>query len=498
MGVGEENGRWGLGLKLWSAVATTIVLAAGLALVGLAAPGPRIALAADPWSITQITDNGVNDEVPQVSGNRIVWRAYDGHDHEIMLYDAITGAITQLTDNAAEDWEPHIAGAAVVWLAVPDGVHSELMVRDLDTGAVRSVGTGPWFGTYDIHDGLVTWSSNDGTSTDGSATLFVSDVPGGATRQVPLGRSYRAIWPTTDGRYVLYSGDMDEGGSDVMLYDTVDGTTTRLSDAGVAMDRGTDGRALVDGTAVWSASDGHDLEVYLYDTETGATEQLTDNDVDDVEPQVGGDRVLWHQLAALQESGPPSMDRTIVLYDRTTKTSSILGTGFGILQEDGRVAAWTYWPQRFEELFVRDLEQSETTTIQKPGYDGSWPRLRDGRVVWYRQVTNARTDTMEIMLATQGAAPAVPSSPTPPYVVFADATGPYAEAVRRMGREGIVRGYKVGDHLEFHPEYTLLRSQFALMLSGAADLSFVEPAPASTRRASCAAPTPPISPPGRG
>lgn len=73
--------------KCWSAAAVLIVLGVGLALVGLLAPSTGVAWAVGPWSIAQITDSGVNDELLQVSGNRIVWRAYDGHDHEIMLYD---------------------------------------------------------------------------------------------------------------------------------------------------------------------------------------------------------------------------------------------------------------------------------------------------------------------------------------------------------------------------------------------------------------------------
>lgn len=438
----------GVGLKRLSVGAALVAMGVGLALVGLPVAGGGVAEAADPWSLTQISDNGVNDEVPQVSGNRIVWRAYDGHDHEIMLCDVSSGAITQLTDNAIEDWEPHIDGSTVVWLAVPDGERGELMLRDLDTGTVRHLGSGIWFGRYDIRDGMVVWSSYDGESPNGSAGLFVHDVATGVTRQIPLERAYSNIWPATDGRYVLYTAGAYEGPSDVMLYDTIGGTTVRLDHSGVGSpERGPDGRALVDGTAVWSASDGHDREVYLFDASTSTTEQLTHNEVDDTEPQVGGDRVLWHQLVAPEQAGPPSPDRTIVLYDRTTEATSVLGTGFGILQEDGRLAAWTSWPQRFMTLSVRDLDLGLTTAIQEDGYDGSWPHLRDGRVVWYRQVTNARTDSMEIMVATQGVAPTTPVAPTPPYVVFSDATGPYAEAVGQMGRAGIVRGYKVGDHL---------------------------------------------------
>lgn len=87
MGVAGWSRRWDLGPKRWSAAAVLIVLGVGLALVGLLAPGTGVAWAVGPWSIAQITDSGVNDELPQVSSNLIVWRAYDGHDHEIMLCD---------------------------------------------------------------------------------------------------------------------------------------------------------------------------------------------------------------------------------------------------------------------------------------------------------------------------------------------------------------------------------------------------------------------------
>lgn len=50
---------------------------------------------------------------PQISGNQVVWYAYDGNDTEIFLYDG--SDVIQLTNNEVSDIEPQISGDYIAW-----------------------------------------------------------------------------------------------------------------------------------------------------------------------------------------------------------------------------------------------------------------------------------------------------------------------------------------------------------------------------------------------
>jgi hypothetical protein len=45
-------------------------------------------------------------------------------------------------------------------------------------------------------------------------------------------------------------------------------------------------------SVVWSGSDGHDREIFLYDGDS--ITQITDNERDDLSPKVSGSNVVWY------------------------------------------------------------------------------------------------------------------------------------------------------------------------------------------------------------
>jgi len=94
-----------------------------------AAIGLLLAIAplANAFTITQITDNAIDDWHPKISGNNIVWYANDGNDDEIYWWDG--SATTQFTNNATDDKFPAISGSNVAWMR-DDGDDFEIYLWD--------------------------------------------------------------------------------------------------------------------------------------------------------------------------------------------------------------------------------------------------------------------------------------------------------------------------------------------------------------------------------
>lgn len=66
-------------------------------------------------SVTQVTNNGVNDTLPQISGSNVVWKSDTGTAAEIYLYNGSTGVTTRVTNNSIEDTNPQISDTFIAW-----------------------------------------------------------------------------------------------------------------------------------------------------------------------------------------------------------------------------------------------------------------------------------------------------------------------------------------------------------------------------------------------
>jgi Tol biopolymer transport system component len=216
---------------------------------------------------TQLTDTtGTSSESPSISGDGTRIAFASGADltgdnadgsFEIFLIDTAAGpggATTQLTDDASGfSTEPAVSG---------DGTHV----------AFRS--------TADL----------TGDNPDHNFEIFLHDTTTGTTTQLTdttVGSSVNASI-TGDGTYVAFAsnadhtGDNDDGNNEIFQHDTTAGTTTQLTDT-------TSGNSIetsisADGTRItFSSSSDHtgdnpdgNPEIYLHDTIDGTTTQLTD------------------------------------------------------------------------------------------------------------------------------------------------------------------------------------------------------------------------------
>ncbi len=64
-------------------------------------------------TVTQLTNNTLQEGAPAISGEHVVWHVSDGNDNEIFQWQG--KKINQLTTNETEDINPQVAGDCIVW-----------------------------------------------------------------------------------------------------------------------------------------------------------------------------------------------------------------------------------------------------------------------------------------------------------------------------------------------------------------------------------------------
>ena len=106
---------------------------------------------------------------------------------------------------------------------------------------------------------------------------------------------------------------------------------------------------MFDGKLTWSASDGHDQEIFTWDD--GDLFQVTDNDVEDDRPAIWGDELVW-------------------------------------TRSDGTDT----------EIFFSDLLTNDITQITDNDYDDRYPRIFAGETAWSAIVPDGGS---HIFLATR-------------------------------------------------------------------------------------------------
>lgn len=370
------------------------------------------------WEIVRVTENELNDMVPWLADDRLAWRAYDGNDTEIMVADLATGSVVQITDNDDPDYEPRMSGDYLVW---QDGPTEKwrLHATNLLTGERWDLAPITWYGTYRIAGDFVVWSDY----SSGPPVVKVHHFPSGETRTVTVDRAsgeWSELWPTTDGRFVgIYASgesNSDDRGGAVYLYDWEEESLNVLPSApGLTWGSWMENNWVDAGRVVWSGREGDDLEIFMYDAASGSVTTLTDNELDNFAPVIGGSSVLWYQAEDAHEGGygqageaDPSGDRTVRVLDLETGEERELEGAFAWLQADGGLAVTASWPQRWDEMYIYDLGTGSVHRVAEDGYVGSWIHVAENRVTWYREKKVADVATADVMLAYRGQPPRLP------------------------------------------------------------------------------------------
>ncbi len=468
-----------------------------LAFLPLASPAHAAAVPADTgWLSLQVTHNWTMNEQPQLDGERLVWQAYDGTDWEILVYDLASGSITQLTDDGIDETDPQLDGDQLLWIThpapLPPWVYSlasgspALSLYDFTTDRVEPIPQSEGVqGSPQIAGDLVVWEGGpDAATTD----IYVYSLTSRQTRRL-TNDAYRQSDPVTDGRYVAFVTHPFQY-SELWLFDNETGTLRQLSDVGRTSN--TVGRPSVNGGRIaWVESDSRDFYVRVFDTANSGWTTVTRTDDHTLaqplrSPVLGGESVAWLSWAEPgQMAMPHESPWAVMVADLSTLASRKVADAFGgdlWMQDDGKLLAYTYfgWGPR---LRVYDLETGAETAPEADPEGGSTggpparpiegargsggpPSLSGGRVAFaVYQFVNRVYDDSDIVLGFRGASQAAPASPSPPLRVFADLAGsPYEAAVQKLADRGLFRGYRKGGTLLARPDAAVLRWQFLRML----------------------------------
>jgi len=282
-----------------------------------------------PLDIYQITNNSYNDLYPSLWGNNIAWTSYaytgPSEPRGYVYYgteDSSGSFSTQIIPDSAildNTTRPSLHDGTIAWhdgytngdlkywngsetITVPNSNVFSGEISNHDGSVAFTSGAGAnngvrvtvwngntletvsdlWGGWLSMYDGEVAFSGTEGNGSQ--HYLYVND----GTNTTQIDETFFNIQASPvpslyqDSLAWLYAGDL------FFMNDYTDPTSIRQLTTGVYIDWHA---SLYDGIIVFSASDGHDKELYLWDGTV--FKQITDNEYDDEKPSLFEDAVAW-------------------------------------------------------------------------------------------------------------------------------------------------------------------------------------------------------------
>jgi Tol biopolymer transport system component len=314
--------------------------------------------------------NGTNPVI-NAAGTRIAFFSRG----TLFLVDTTTGTTTQLTGSSGgPNLSPTInaAGTRIVFASTADPTggnpdrNNELFLLDTSTGTTTQLtattgilanfGAAPAINGDGTRVAFVSRANLTGGNADGNPEIFLLDTSTGTTTQLTATTGSSTVQSSPaisgDGTRIAFlsSADLTGGNADrtteLFLFDTTTGTTTQLTStpgsnkAGFAISNlapaidaaGTRIVFVSDADLTGGNPDG-DPELFLLDTTTGTTTQLTAT-IDIRTPPMplsidaAGTRIAFHSDADLTGGNPDGSDE-LFLVDTSTGTTTQLTTTTG-------------------------------------------------------------------------------------------------------------------------------------------------------------------------
>lgn len=244
------------------------------------------------FAVTRLTENSYEDGYPHIEDDYVVWQGYVEGDWEIFLYNIATGETNQLTDNGSDDISPQTDGSYVVWQGFETG---DWDIYVWNGGEVQGI---PRSNAQDyspqIADGLIVWTSDamgpGGSVGPGEVILY--DVRTQASIVLSAGvdadNTLDDSTPKISDGLVMWVQTDNQGEATFYTYDVSHGTTT--GSPGYVW---TDSPQTDQNLRVVTRHDGHDTEVFLYNSDSRRYHQVTDNGVQERCPTISGTHMAW-------------------------------------------------------------------------------------------------------------------------------------------------------------------------------------------------------------
>lgn len=137
---------------------------------------------------------------------------------------------------------------------------------------------------------------------------------------------------------------------------------------------------------VWQAFDGLNWRIESYDLTTGAITQLTDGALDDTDPQLSGNHILWTSHSPpeppLSEIPRPGDVPTLVLYDFATGAATAVPASEGVEDASlaGNLAAWRGGSGTAADIYLYDVATGQSKRLTNDHEHQGHPQT-DGRLV---------------------------------------------------------------------------------------------------------------------
>lgn len=241
----------------------------------------------DAKTLIRLTNNLVIDQNPETDGIHIVWEQSSGSQLDISVYDMVTGQRVTLPASS-NDVSPIISGVVLGWVKMVDA-DGEVFVSPGPPGG-QLTGNALVETDLTMDDGNLVWSQSDslgqtpGTDDDDGDIAVWNDSEQGL--YFLGGFDTDDIRPSVGGGFVVWQAGAD-GGGDIWIGDVV-GSSALLFDGMDERYPDTDGSRVV-----WSHWDG-DLDIWVANLEgMGGLQPLTNDNANDITPQVEGDLIAW-------------------------------------------------------------------------------------------------------------------------------------------------------------------------------------------------------------
>lgn len=318
--------------------------------------------------VVRVTDNDYMDILPAVNGNSLVWQRYHDGDWEIFLNDISAAQTVQITDNNYNDISARTDGISVVWLGM-DNAGGNIFLYDINSGQITQVTDNATIKSPpQIADGLVVWTTQDvtesvlpgqielykiatGTTTTLSAPV---DPEGNLDDHTPLIRDNKVVWVQTRP---------DNIETTLFIYDLTTGDTFPAPDD-FTMGHGPthDGNL-----TITTKYDGHDREIFLNHQRRKRNEQITDNGVEEKQPKIDGNHLVWVSGQGTEQE----------IYLGIVRYLTAVSPGDGLISHKKEFPVFMWEEVGFDRFkvqfsYVRDFREEQTLTF--PQLDSSWLR----------------------------------------------------------------------------------------------------------------------------